>query len=463
MTATPAPFLKSLSLRSRVLAAIALVLVAAAATGAAIAGLQARQSLRQELDAALLGGRQTVASAFEDLPQSDHPAQDLRQLVATFDGNRHVWAAYWPADDRSTDVSQPVRTAEHAPGWFRAWLDPRLAPVRIAVPAGVAGGGAIVLTPVAENDAGDAWRQFRGALGVFALACLCGFALVYLTIGRALKPLVAMTAAFQRVGAGDYGARVMEAGPGELVQLARSFNVMGDDLAQMRGRNAALEEQILKLQDEERAEIARDLHDEIGPHLFAVNIDAAMALQSIAAEKPAEAAQRVAAIQAAVAHMQREVKDILGRLSPARLVELGFAAAVEDLVAFWRARRPEIEFVVDLSAADDEAAFEALHETLYRVVQEALSNAMRHARAGRVSVSLARAGGELVVRVEDDGAQTGADAAVGGGRGLAGMRQRIEAAGGSLSVQRGRPRGWTVIARAPAAPPAPDGAMEARA
>ena len=82
-----------MSLRVRVLAAIALVLLLGAAAGGLLAGLQTGRTLRAELDAALVGGRQTVLSAYEDLPRSNHPARDMRQLLATFDGNRHLGAA----------------------------------------------------------------------------------------------------------------------------------------------------------------------------------------------------------------------------------------------------------------------------------------------------------------------------------------------------------------------------------
>jgi two-component system sensor histidine kinase UhpB len=448
---SPMEITSSLSLRARVLVAIALVLAVAATAGGAFAGWHARQSLHEELAAALLGGRQTVASAFEDLPRSDHPARDLDQLIATFDGNRHVQAELIAADGRRARTSYPFVSAAHAPAWFSAWLDPRLEAVRIAPPP-VADYRAIVLRPLADDDVGDAWLQFRDTLSIFALACVSGVGLVFLTIGRALRPLSVTSAALARVGAGDYGIRVEETGPRELVQLSRSFNAMAGELAAVRRRNRLLEEQILKLQDEERAEIARDLHDEIGPHLFAVNIDAAMARQSIAAGRAADAAVRVEAIQTAVGHMQRQVKDILSRLRPARLAELGLAAAIRDLADFWRDRRPDIVFAVDL-ALDDGDASEAVQETLYRVVQEGLSNAIRHARPSRIGVTVRYEDGEIVARVEDDGAPS-AEPSSGGGHGLVGMRERVEATGGRLDIARGGPRGWSVTARAPARPPA---------
>ena len=90
-----------MSLRARVVTLIAAVLAVSMAMGVAAAGYQARQALSAELSAGLGGARQTVASAFEDLPHSDHPGRDLRQLVATFDGNRHVRATLLDAEGRA--------------------------------------------------------------------------------------------------------------------------------------------------------------------------------------------------------------------------------------------------------------------------------------------------------------------------------------------------------------------------
>lgn len=436
-----------MSLRLRVLTAIALVVVLGAAGGAVFAGWLARQTLRDELQAAMTGGRQTVERALEALPRSDHPGLDLRRLIATFDGNRHVSAVLIDAAGRRIEASRLPASPHAAPAWFMALLDPRLQALRIAAP----GGEAVVLTPAPQDDVGDAWLQFGDALIVLGLVGLVGTGLVYITIGRALRPLHELSRAFGRVGLGDYAARVEEAGPAELVRLARRFNLMAGDLEAMRRRTRALEEQILKLQDEERAELARDLHDEIGPHLFAVNIDAAMLGQSLAAGRQDEASRQVKAIQTAVGHMQRQVRDILSCLRPAQLVELGLGAAIGELVQFWRSRRPDIVFAVDL-ALDDAGLPDAVREVVYRVVQEGLSNAVRHGQPDRIDVAV-RAGDadEVVVQVIDNG--LGLRGARGEpGFGLVGMRERVEALGGSLSVLPGAAGGWSIIARAPLTP-----------
>jgi two-component system sensor histidine kinase UhpB len=434
-----------MSLRLRVVLAIALVLIASSAVGAALAGWQAKQVLHEELTAALAGGRQTAAGAFEDLPRSDDPGRDLRRLVRAFDGDRHLRATLTGEAGATLAVSHPIPVVP-APAWFAGAFQEDLAPVRLAVPT--PGTGQIILSPVFANDVAAIWAEFIDLIGVLTASFLVGSALVWLSVGRALRPLSSFSAAFLRIGSGDYGAKVREEGPLELVRLGRGVNQMAARLAAMQARNRGLEDQLLTLQDEERADLARDLHDEIGPHLFAVNVDAAMAQRLIEAGRGEEAAPQVRAIQAAVAHMQALVRDILGRLRPTQLIELGLGAAVADLVAFWRARHRDIAFEVRL-AVDDDRIDEALRETLYRVIQEGLNNAVRHGRPSHIEVDLTvEAAGEVVLRISDDGA--GGERGPGPGFGLIGMRERVAAAGGDLTIA-GSPAGggWTLLARIP--------------
>ncbi|MEO8927548.1 MAG: HAMP domain-containing protein, partial [Caulobacteraceae bacterium] len=210
-----------MSLRVRVVVAIALVLLLGSMAGLAAAGWQARSALQEELAAALTGGRQTVASAFEDLPRSDHPARDLRQLVATFDGNRHLNAALVDTGGTARLASRPT-PATTAPAWFGELLHTPAPIARIAVP--VAGYGEVVLTPVSANDVGALWTEFVDLAVVLAASLTIGSAVVWLTVGGALRPLADFSAAFLRIGSGDYGAQVREEGPAELTRLGRGVN-----------------------------------------------------------------------------------------------------------------------------------------------------------------------------------------------------------------------------------------------
>ncbi len=437
-----------MSLRARIVAAIAVLLLTGSGVGVALAGWQAKQVLREELAAALSGGRLTAAGAFDTLGRSDNPERDLVRLVAAFDGNRHVQAALYDANGRLTRASRPI-AARAAPAWFALMLHAAPRGVTLPVPAPV--GGWIALSPVPASDVAAIWSEFIDLGAVLSVSLVLGCWLVWLTVGQALRPLSDFSAAFLRIGLGDYTAAVRAVGPPELARLGRGVNDMAARLAAMQARTHRLEDQLRTLQDEERADLARDLHDEIGPHLFAVNVDAAMARRLIAEGRTGEAVKQVDAIQDAVGHMQRLVRDILGRLRPTELIELGLKAAIEALVTFWSARHPAIVFQVEVPEDEALPLADDVRETLYRVVQEGLNNAVRHARPGRIEIEVASLEtGEILARVTDDGAP--ASQPEGAGYGLRGMRERVSAAGGRLTVGRGPEGGWTVAARLAAAP-----------
>lgn len=433
-----------MSLRLRVVFLIGLVLFASTSLGAVVAGLQVRHVLKAELAAGLGGARQTVLSAFEDLPHSDHPTRDLGQLVATFDGNRHV-RAMWVAKGRGVILaSQTEAAGPPPPRWFRDLLGAAPPAEVLDLPVTRAGAGALILAPLPDLDVQAAWSEFRALTGVLVAVAVVGLLLIHLAIAAAFRPLTLLAHEFERIGAGDHSGRVAETGPAELLQLQRGFNHMAGELATTTRRNRQLTEQLARLQDEERADIARDLHDEIGPHLFAVSLDAEMIVQLTEAGKTAAIPERVREIQGAVRHMQRQVRDLLGRLRPTRVTEFGLAAAIEDLVRFWSGRQPQIAF--DVTLPPDDVA-EATADVVYRIVQEGVNNAVRHGKPSMITVVVAQQDDELLVSVEDDGVP-GNMAQAGSGLGLIGMRERVEAGGGSLRYGPDPGRsGWRIAAR----------------
>lgn len=431
-----------MSLRMRILVAVVAVLAFGSWAGLALAGWHARQWLREELTSAQQSGRLEASRAFAELPRSEAPTRDLEALVASFDGNRHIQALLVRSDGATLAASTPAPAAA-PPGWFASLLREEVAPVHLAAPGG--GGLALELRPVYANDMSAVWAEFVDLALVLALATAGGAVIVHGVVGRALRPLASVADVLPRIGAGDYQVRAADAGPPEIAALARGVNEMAARLAAMRARNRALEEQVLTLQDEERADIARDLHDEIGPQLFAANVDAAMAASLIASGQSDAALGQVRAIGASIAQIQRLVRDILARLRPPQLAELGLASAVQDLTAFWSARRPGLSFEADIPQ-DDEGLTEGLQETLYRIVQESLSNAVRHGAPSQIRIRLELGPREARLEVTNDGVG-GAPGAP--GYGLKGMAERVAAAGGSLNAGPAPGGGWRVGAELP--------------
>jgi two-component system sensor histidine kinase UhpB len=221
---------------------------------------------------------------------------------------------------------------------------------------------------------------------------------------------------------------------------------MAAQLDAAQARNTRLNDQLLTLQEEERAELARDLHDEVGPFLFAVSLDAAAIEQAAASGRIAEVPERAQVIRESVGHMQRHVRAMLHRLRPASPIEGGLGPALRNLVAFWRARQPLIEYTVDLSIDEDLIGDPTL-EVIYRLAQEALNNAVRHGRPHHIQITVwSSDDGGIVCRIADDGA--GLAASTMPGFGFKGMRERVEGLGGTLEVGPDEnSKGLVVIAR----------------
>jgi two-component system sensor histidine kinase UhpB len=143
------------------------------------------------------------------------------------------------------------------------------------------------------------------------------------------------------------------------------------------------------------------------------------------------------------------MRELIPRLRPLALDELGLAEALRDLVEDYRLHHPGIAFDLATEGSLDGVPGEPAI-ALYRIVQESLTNVVKHARATRCAVGLAARSDELSLRVEDDGTGVGeTDLAKPGRFGVRGMRERIESLGGSLSFARAELGGLAVIARLP--------------
>jgi two-component system, NarL family, sensor histidine kinase UhpB len=419
-------------LRVRLIALVAVVLLASLACGSLLVGWHAAKSVKTELRAGLDVGVQTIRNGFDD-------RADLRQLVATFNGNRHVRATLLDARGQSLVTSALFAPTQSIPGWFRRLIGHDPGAVRLVVPGG--SDVAIVLQADPINEVGEVWAESRDAVLVLAGFAILSALVICTAVGRALRPLEHLSAAFARIGQGDYRGQLPEQGPPELAHLAHGFNLMTQRLATVATQNRRLNERLLTLQAEERADLARDLHDEIGPLLFAVDMTAA----SIG--RGGDPATHVRSIHDAVGRMQRHVRALLERLRPLQAISL--EAAVDRLVAFWRSRRPDITFSVSVAIELDSTG-DDIKETIYRVIQEAVSNAIRHGKPSRLEIAITReeANG-LRVAVTDDGIGIPTDG-VAERFGLIGMRERVMAMAGSLSIQPGRHgKGLTLVARLP--------------
>ncbi|MPW20255.1 two-component sensor histidine kinase [Paraburkholderia sp. CNPSo 3157] len=215
--------------------------------------------------------------------------------------------------------------------------------------------------------------------------------------------------------------------------------------------NRRLASEGIEAQEAERRHLARELHDELGQYLNAIALDAAR-IRDLSADSEEIHRASLAVLQSA-SFVYRQIGGMIRKLRPIGLDDLGLPSALEHCVEGWRERLPDASFKLTIDG-DFDGFTDALNITLYRFVQEALTNVSKFARESSVEIYLVRApldgerGGEIVVTVADDG--PGADLSKPRtGLGLVGMRERVEALGGEFHVASEPGRGFLLCARVP--------------
>ena len=212
----------------------------------------------------------------------------------------------------------------------------------------------------------------------------------------------------------------------------------------------ALRRKLLQAQEDERRRIARELHDQMGQNLTALNVGLKSLLDG---NQPSEVHSQVQQLQTLAMQTARDLHRVAVELRPAALDDLGLVKAIRALIETWSTR---CRIDVDVEAGQYEAAgiSEEIETTLYRIIQEALNNVAKHSEATRVAVVLRRTADHVQAIIEDDGRGFDTSEAFAAGNpngrlGLLGIRERLGMIGGSLNLESVPECGATLIVRVP--------------
>lgn len=221
------------------------------------------------------------------------------------------------------------------------------------------------------------------------------------------------------------------------------------NLARTLLENRLLSQKYLMVQEEERRNLARELHDEMGQCLNAIKLDA-IAIREVVHGVQPEAEESANAIVELSGHVYDVIRGIIQRLRPAALDALGLHDAIDQLVSQWQRRNRNVLYRFDARGSLDGLG-EVVNITVYRIVQECLTNVAKHAEASLVQVSVQRtAPGTLQITVRDDGRGMDLDSPR-TGLGLIGLRERVEALSGWLAIKAAPGAGVEVVAVVPLA------------
>ncbi|MGE5156582.1 MAG: histidine kinase [Gemmatimonas sp.] len=342
------------------------------------------------------------------------------------------------------------------PQWFATAVQTLLGShAAVARPISARATAAGIVAAKADPDAAIrlAWAHILDNLGVALLMATAIAFLASLAIAHTLAPARSIVTALQRMALGQYQTSLPRFHSMELAMIGQAVTDLGDRLAQAMEERAALTRRLLEIRDDERRTLARELHDEFGQNLTAILAFANTIEAGAQAQQDKSAADDARMISQAALRIMACLRDTLNRLRHPAAEELGLEASLVSLVDSWRsqhAARPQIQLDLQGDLADVRGTVAA---TAYRVAQECLTNALRHGAAREIVLRIERRSGDqnaLLIRVEDDGGGDAANVQRSAGFGLTGVRERVAALGGSLSIARAT-RGVSVAATIPLA------------
>jgi signal transduction histidine kinase len=282
-------------------------------------------------------------------------------------------------------------------------------------------------------------------LGIaLGMSLVVNFVLVYV----ALRPLSDLESTAERVAAGDLAARVppSQLADRDMARVGITLNTLLDRLTADRARMRRLAAKVISAQDEERARVARELHDSTAQTLTAVMLQLGAAAQG---NSSPELDDSFATMRELVADALEEVRSLSHTMHPRVLDDLGLAAALE-----WLARQTRAQEAFDvrvIADADSSRIPTEVGSVLYRVAQEALRNATRHAAARNVELRLRVVATSATLEVTDDGRGFDVKGAEERrpGMGLFSMRERVALVNGTLTLTSSPGRGTRVMATVP--------------
>lgn len=327
-------------------------------------------------------------------------------------------------------VSKPrIRlNTDGVPAWFVGLLRiPNLATAHPII-VGEKHVGDILFVPDLTPDLNEKWLGFLAiVLSGSALLVLAAVS-AYLTTTLALRPLEQLGAGLARMQQGDYDSTIPLLGPPEIRKSCEEANQLARKLKRLAQDNKSMLRKLVSLGDDERKEIAKELHDELGPLLFAIRANA-IALSGSSTDPEAPSNQLLEAA-GAVQHASRR---ILEGLSPLYLEELGLEKSIGTLLQNAHAALPSLATSAEVDPGLD-SLDHLMSQTIYRVVQEAITNVVKHAQATTLNVVAAMHDEAVTIEVSDDGIGFSDNVLL--GRGLTGMSDRSRALDGKLDLLR---------------------------
>ena len=457
-----------LSVRTQILIVFAVITVVVSVIAASLKIVDARSRVEAEMAAPVALAASLIGEIVRHVESESDLRNRLRSIAPELRLLRHVRIEISPADDAefpSRSIADFVETANatasDAPRWFINFIRPDEVSRSLNV---ISTSGSTLATLIVHGEPADeiaeVWSDYRFLSILWLVSSATLLLGLYGILHHILGPLDELSRGLGALERGELTVRMRAARARELRAFITQFNRLATSLQNVCDENGLLCRNLIAGQESERKQIASDLHDEIGPCLFGIMVNA-QSIEKVVCEAPAEVRAGVGARVKEIAvncdRLKATNRQILKRLRPAALGKVTLEGLLEDLVNEFQRRQPDVTFTTIFSDIENTYG-EKIDVTTYRCVQEAITTALRHADPSSVLVQLLHEGPRrqgripsggaiLQLRILDNG--SGMKRYSPSGFGLATMRERVGAVGGEFEVGSNWPSGTKIAVRIP--------------
>ena len=447
--------------RTQLLVAVGAINLLAGMIAAGVSVLNTRTATRVEIEASLEVAQRFVAATINELSARGRGDQLQQELPLQLKHLRHVRIMFMDSAGQINVLSPELDKADASdpPAWFADLVRPQLPgrAVRV-VTSDISNPVIIVGEP--RDEIAEAWRDFSWLVLVWLSLEVLILAVLYIVLGRVLDPLAHLSKGMHNLEDGLYATRLTPPKVKELARITNRFNTLASALDTARDENSRLYRQLISVQEGERREIATELHDEAGPCLFGITAIAS-SIHKLAEQVPnggaSEISRRVGEILTIAERLKLMNRALLKKLRPGPLGKVNLSELIDELIVGFQARHPDTHIVANLNGLAASYG-EPIDLTLYRCIQEGITNAIRHGKARNMTVDLVeeprrRGNGarsqrtRLSLTLTDDG--KGIAPSTPKGFGLTTMTERVRSHGGSCEVSSGRAKGTIIQVEIP--------------
>jgi len=363
-----------------------------------------------------------------------------------------------PAGAAAEHETEAAADQSAVPEWFVGLVRPTIETREVPVLVEGRRSAVIVIQGEPADEITEVWNDFKTMIPLWLATVLLMLSALYLVLGRILDPLVGLAEAMKSLEHGKFTVRFPPPKVRELRLIADRFNHLAAALDSANAENSRLCRNLITVQEEERREIAGELHDEVGPCLFGIMVNAASLeryTEELPREKAVEVSSRIGEIRTICDRLKLINRQLIKNLRPAALGRITIKELVTKLASEFEDRHPDVSFLT-LATDLQESYGELVDLTVYRCIQEGITNALRHGNPSSIIVELTQEHGfgphgvtaatlKLVIR--DDGEGIDEEAPIGFGLGT--MRERVRTLGGSFSLARNWPSGTAIYITIP--------------